>query len=267
MTLETLSSTQRRLNAAGFVDDLTVRGDQLHGTPSGRSFDPKTLRAVEIVRFEGNSDPDDEALLVAVASLEGDPIGTFTVPYGPDASAAQADALRHLHRVLTPRDEISGHDSHDHVAAVFPDHKTAEAGVADLRELGLGSEHLGVAAHQAGSVVFENDEEADLAHSAEMGTAAGAVLGFLGGMLLFSLAVSGIGVGGILALGAGSVAGGAMAGGYWGVLKASDEFDDHERISHTRLDENEVLVVACSHGRRQAVEDAFLRHGGRLTQP
>ncbi len=266
MTLETLSATQQRLTKAGFGDDLTARDGELHATPSGRTFDPRELLAAEIVRFEGDSDPDDEAVLVAVATRDGEPIGTFTVPYGPNTSAEEAEVLRHLHRVVASPEEAAAHSDHDHVAAIFPNREAAEAAVADLREIGLGSEHLGVAVHQSGAVVFERDEEVGLAHSTEAGAGTGAVLGFLGGMLLFGLAVPGLGVGGILALGAASATGGALTGGYWGVFASSDEFDEHEDLRHTTLADDEVLVVACSHDRQQAAEDAFLRHAGRLTK-
>ena len=267
MTLETLSATQQRLSDAGFEDDLIARDGRLHATRSGQNFDPRELFAAEIVRFEGNSDPDDEALLVAVATRAGAPVGTFTVPYGPNTSADEAEVLRHLHRVVASAEEIAAHDKHDHVAAVFPSRETAEAAVADLREIGLGSEHLGIAVHQSEPAVFEHDEAADLAKSTEAGVATGAVLGFLGGMLLFGLAVPGLGAGGILALGAAGATGGAMTGGFWGVFASSDEFDEHEDLRQTSLNAGEVLVVACSHNHRQAVEDAFLRHAGRLTAP
>lgn len=98
MSLETLSNTQTRLTEAGFVADLTARGGQLHATPSGQTYDPADLVAAEIVRFEGDSDPADEAILVAVASREGKPIGTFTAPYGPEMSTDEGEVLRHLRR-------------------------------------------------------------------------------------------------------------------------------------------------------------------------
>lgn len=105
MSLETLSATQLRLTEAGFVDDLTARGGQLHATPSGQTFDPAELFAAEIARFEGDSDPGDEAILVAVASRDGTPIGTFTLPYGPEMSTDEGEVLRRLHR--PPRNRLA----------------------------------------------------------------------------------------------------------------------------------------------------------------
>ena len=113
MTLETLSAAQQRLTNAGFGGDLIARAGQLHEKLTNRSFDPLDVIGAEIERFEGDSDPYDEALLVAVATRDGEPIGTFTVPYGPDASADEAEVLRHLHRFVASPEEVAAHNDHD----------------------------------------------------------------------------------------------------------------------------------------------------------
>ena len=150
-------------------------------------------------------------------------------------------------------EQTSEHDAHDHVAAVFADRVYAEAAIDDLREVGLGSEHLGIAIHHSDTVVFERDEEHDKIDDVEVGAA----LGFLGGMLLLGIAVPGdgtLGAGGLAALGAAGGFGGAMLGGFFGVAAASDEFDEHQRLRETRLNPGEVLVVACGHDHPGLVE-------------
>lgn len=267
MSLEALSQTQQRLTDAGYVADLAVSGKVLHDPASGQDYEPTALKVIELVRFEGTSDPGDEALLLAVATREGAPVGTFTAPFGPTASADEAEILRHLHRVIATEEETAEHDSHDHVAAILPSRETAGAAIAELREVGLGSEHLGVALRRGDHAVFERDEEADLAHDVEEGILAGAGIGFLAGMALFAVAVPGIGTigaGGIAALGAASGFGGTMLGGFIGVAAAGDEFDSHQELRGTTLAPGEVLVVACGHHHPDLVEAAMERHGGRL---
>jgi len=265
MALESLSEAQRRLADAGFGDDLVAAGSRLRSATTGAEHDPATLKAAEIVRFEGVSDPDDEALLIAVSTREDVPLGTFTTPYGSSASTEQAEILRHLHRVVVSAEQTSEHAAHDHIAAVFPDRTSAEAAIEDLREVGLGSEHLGVAIHDSDRVVFERDEELDMFHDVEAGVGAGAALGFLGGMLLFAFAGPGTLVaGGIAALGAAGGIGGAMLGGFAGVAAANEEFDEHQHLRETRLQPGEVMVVACAHAHAAQVEGALQRHGGRL---
>ena len=270
MTLEALADVQRRFSEAGFDDDLVVAGSCLRSVTTGLEYDPATLQAAEVLRFEGMSDPDDEAVLVAVATRAGQPLGTFTAPYGPSASAEQAELLEHLHRVVVSEEERAKHTTHDHVTAIFPDRGSAEAAITDLREVGLGSEQLGVAIRGTDAVVFEYDEDQDLAHDAKAGAGVGAILGVLGGMLLFTVAGPGIGLlgaGGIAALAASSGYGGAMLGFYTGVFRASGEFDEHEALRETRLQPGEVLVVACGHHQPESVKNALQRHAGRLVPP
>lgn len=270
MAMETMTEALARLDAAGFGDDLMVVGPRLQRRPDGEALDLSTLQAVEIVRFEGASDPDDEAVVVAVATRVGVPVGTLALPFGPAASADEAAVLAGLHRsVVDPAEVTVPHDEHDHIAAVFADRAGAEAAVADLREIGLGSEHLGVAVHGPEHTVFEYDDEADIAHRLETGMGAGAVLGFFGGMLLFAVALPGVGTlaaGGIAALGGGCVLGGAFVGGTAGIAATAGEWDSHQRLRETRLEPHEVLVVACAHHHPGEVRDAVARHGGRLVE-
>lgn len=157
----------------------------------------------------------------------------------------------------------------EHIAAVLGDRETAETVVDELRQQGLGSEHLGIAVRGPGHVAFERDEEVDLAHDALAGTAAGASLGMLAGIGLASLTVPGLGVlgvGGLFAVGAASGFGGAMLGSFIGISAADEELTEHEAISETPLGEGEVLVCVRSHGRPEEIREAMQRHGGRLLE-
>jgi hypothetical protein len=267
MTLETMAEVHRRLGAAGFVEQLVVDGGRLRSTRTGDLFDPRDVSVAELVRFEGPSDPADEALVLAVATRRGSPLGTITTAYGPTATAEEAEAMRHLHRIFVSDEERAAHDDHDHIGAVFADRRSAEAAIADLREVGLGSEHLGTALRQGDRVVLEHDESEDFLHDVEAGAGTGAVLGLLGGMLVFSLALPGIGTlgaGGILAVGAATGIGGAMLGGYAGVGAADRDLVEHERLGHQPIGPGEVMLVACSHDHPELVVAAMERHGGRL---
>lgn len=96
--LTTLTEALERLAAAGFVDDLILDDGRLRGVASKRRFRPEDLEVVEFVRFEGTSNPDDEAIVAALATRDGDPVGTYTVPYGVYTDAADAKMLTHLQR-------------------------------------------------------------------------------------------------------------------------------------------------------------------------
>jgi hypothetical protein len=182
--------------------------------------------------------------------------------------------------------DIHAHAKHDHIAAVFPDRAHAEAVVEALRALGLGSEHLGVAVRGTDPIAFEHDEQTDLVHDLEVGAAAGTPIGALAGLALVAVAVPGVAVGGVLALGGafalvavavpGVAVGGVLAlggafalagfllGSYVGVAAGAEGWTAHEHFEDVALEPGEVMVVVCSHGHGDTVNDVMRRHGGRL---
>ena len=262
-----LRAIQERLNGAGFSEQLVADQGMLRAVGSGRRFDPAGLAVVETRRFEGSSDPDDEAILFAVTTAAGEPVGTYTVPYGPALSREDTSVIEHLHEPPVSEDEIRAHQEHDHIAAVFHNQEAAEAAVDELRQLGLGSARLGVAVHAGARVAFERDAEAELEHDVEVGVAAGVAVGFFAGFALLGLAVTGvgtIGVGGLLALGAASGLGGSMLGGYIGVAAGDQSLAVHEQLADAALEPGEVLIAVCSHGQPDTVRQTLQRHGGTL---
>lgn len=96
MTLEPLRTVQARLEAAGFVADMVAFEGLLHAAGSETYYEPSELRVVETARFEGASDPDDEAILMALATVAGEPIGLYVTPYGPDMSADDVTVIQQL---------------------------------------------------------------------------------------------------------------------------------------------------------------------------
>lgn len=170
-------------------------------------------------------------------------------------------------RVPFSREDIAAHDEHDHIAASFPDREHASAAVADLCELGLGSEHLGAAVHGDASVVFEHDMDSEWPHDVAVGAVVGAPIGAIAGVAMAALAVPGLGVlglGGTLAFAGASALWGSLLGGYTGATVGDVGWTAHEDLSYAALQPGEVLVVVCSHGHGDAVRDVMRRHDGEL---
>lgn len=92
--METQSEAIERLRRKGFGAEYTV-------THTGRidcgdvSWDPAEITVDTIIRFEGMSNPSDEAMLLAVHAPDGIQ-GTILLPYGPDMTAEQVDATQAL---------------------------------------------------------------------------------------------------------------------------------------------------------------------------
>jgi hypothetical protein len=164
-------------------------------------------------------------------------------------------------------DDLAAHTEHDHLAAIFPDRERATAAIDDLRGLGLGSEHLGVAVHGDDSIVFEHDEDQEWVHDAGTGALVGAPIGALAGLVVAGLAVPGIGlvgVGGMFALAGASALWGSLIGGYLGARAGDEAWNAHHDLGYTPLEPGEVLVVVCTHGHAEAIGDVVERHSGRL---
>jgi hypothetical protein len=98
-TMESISEAIARLEGAGFRDSFRAEKGGLFALAAQRFFAPESLVVEEVRRFEGESDPDDMAILFALRSPAGDVRGTFTSEYGPKLSDPEsAEVLRKLGR-------------------------------------------------------------------------------------------------------------------------------------------------------------------------
>lgn len=62
----------------------------------GHRVAPGDAEVVDLFRFEGVSDPDDQALVAAVRCRICDHAGTFVIAYGPGTDANEADVIAGL---------------------------------------------------------------------------------------------------------------------------------------------------------------------------
>ena len=98
MEMETLVHALTRLRTAGYTEDFTaIAGGDLRCGGCGTEHQPESMVIEEIVRFEGDSNPDDQAILVAMKCACG-VRGLYTAAYGPDVSSDDAAALTRLPR-------------------------------------------------------------------------------------------------------------------------------------------------------------------------
>lgn len=84
------------LRAAGYEADLeVVEGAKVKDRGSGRIYEPESLTVDRTHRYEGDTNPGDEELILAVSDATG-PKGTLVMAYGPAASADEAEVARRL---------------------------------------------------------------------------------------------------------------------------------------------------------------------------
>ena len=80
--MEQLAQAVERLVMAGYCEDFRAESGRLRAVGKGSLHDPESLVIEEIVRFEGASDPDDQAVLLALRSEPQGIRGTFVAAYG-----------------------------------------------------------------------------------------------------------------------------------------------------------------------------------------
>lgn len=94
--METLTDAMTRLRADGYRTDFAATDDgQLRCGMCGVRQDPEAMTVHATVRFEGDSNPDDEAILLALAGGCGC-LGQYSAAFGPDTPAEDAEVLHRL---------------------------------------------------------------------------------------------------------------------------------------------------------------------------
>ena len=66
---DTVSQAVNELKQRGYTLDFNLKGSRLEC--QGQNFNPKDFEITEFHRFEGNSDPGDEAIVYAIESSNG----------------------------------------------------------------------------------------------------------------------------------------------------------------------------------------------------
>lgn len=94
--IESLASAIERLGQRGFTRSLRAQDGSLRVVGTGRAHAPEDLSIDEIVRFEGETDPDEELVLFALAGPDGRPVGTYTALFGPATPSEDADVIPRL---------------------------------------------------------------------------------------------------------------------------------------------------------------------------
>jgi len=90
----TVTEAIEQLRAKGFTLDLNLKQNQF--MTGGHAYSADEFEIVDLYRYEGASDPGDEATVYALASKSGLK-GIFVSGYGTSADEASEEALKQLH--------------------------------------------------------------------------------------------------------------------------------------------------------------------------
>ena len=97
MVEQSLADVVTRFIARGYTDDFRAEPEGLRAITAGCVHVPEDLIIDDVARFEGASDPDDEAIVFALRCKVHGTKGTYVTSYGAKMSAVDAEMSRRLH--------------------------------------------------------------------------------------------------------------------------------------------------------------------------
>jgi hypothetical protein len=92
---DTLSEAVNGLKKRGFTIDFNIEAEKLVCSKTPLALAPNEFEITEVYRFEGNTDPADEAVVYAIESKHGQK-GILVNAYGPDANVMDGELIRKL---------------------------------------------------------------------------------------------------------------------------------------------------------------------------
>ena len=92
---DTLSEAVNGLKKRGYTLDFNLEKDCLVCHATQKSLLPSEFEITEVHRFEGNSDPADEAVVFAIESKHGDK-GILVNGFGVSAETAEGEMVEKL---------------------------------------------------------------------------------------------------------------------------------------------------------------------------
>jgi hypothetical protein len=92
-TYDTVTAAVKGLRERGYTKDFNLKENSI--VCNEDKFNPEDFEIVEVYRFEGNSDPGDEAVVYAIESNKGDR-GVLVNGYGTSADQVSSDLAKKL---------------------------------------------------------------------------------------------------------------------------------------------------------------------------
>jgi hypothetical protein len=89
----TMLTTINEWRAAGYGADFVIVDTVLRCRQCNDTHDPRTAQILDVARFEGESNPDDEAAVYALQCVHCGTRGILVTAYGPSSSAEEADVV------------------------------------------------------------------------------------------------------------------------------------------------------------------------------
>ena len=93
---ETVVAALEDLKARGYNLNFNIAFDKISCSENDICLNPDEFEIIEVYRFEGDSNPEDEDVVYAVQSRDGSIKGTITSAYGHYADAVSDEIIKKL---------------------------------------------------------------------------------------------------------------------------------------------------------------------------
>ena len=94
-TYDTVAEAVNGLKQRGYTIDFNLEADQICCKEAPLALKPPEFEITEVYRFEGNSDPADEAVVFAIESKHGQK-GVLVNGFGPSADGIGEEMIAKL---------------------------------------------------------------------------------------------------------------------------------------------------------------------------
>lgn len=96
LNYDTVSSALDSLKERGYITDFNIAFDKLICNETKMCLNPNDFEITEVYRFEGESNPSDEAVVYAVESKDGKMKGSIVNAYGMYADTMSDEMIKKL---------------------------------------------------------------------------------------------------------------------------------------------------------------------------
>lgn len=80
---DTISQAVNTLTSEGYKEDFEAEGNRIIGNFSRKEYQPEELKIVDSYRFEGDTNPEDQAIVFAIIAKDGMK-GTLVMNYSAE---------------------------------------------------------------------------------------------------------------------------------------------------------------------------------------
>ena len=84
------------LKTQGYTEDFNIKGNYIDSTLSKHQLSPDDFKVDKVFRFEGESDPEDQAVLYAISSEKYSLKGTLVNAYGIYSDSGANEIIKKL---------------------------------------------------------------------------------------------------------------------------------------------------------------------------